>query len=495
MQDVLSLKSHVFPRQNIQKITSLTLSPKTRLNQSRIAVLSKGYNFAVSQMATHQISGIFVPLSLSNPASEHVYTIQDSGASLILVDKSLAHLVSPEMRDGVEVYYMDEIEARRVDDLGLLDEYVVKFSETCLSSTPATLVYTSGTTSRPKGVIHTHTSLAAQMQSMMDGWKWSERDYVLNVLPLHHVHGLVNVLGTSLAAGACCEMCDRMDVKAVWERWVKSLETGRSGDLGHITLFMAVPTIYVKLLAHYHDSPPEIQVKYRDACKQFRLMVSGSAALPTRVWNEWQSATGHRLLERYGMTEIGMALTNPLKESLRVPGMVGFPFPNVLTRVDVETGELGVKGPQVFKGYWKLPDKTAECFDEKGWFKTGDIVSTDRHGRFTVLGRASTDIIKVSGYKVGAVEIERVIGEVGWVTDVSVMGIEDLVKGEAVAALVVVDEKKLGSVELDVVQTLKTHCKTHLPHYKVPSVWKVTKELPRNIMGKVDKKKCKAMIV
>jgi malonyl-CoA/methylmalonyl-CoA synthetase len=211
------------------------------------------------------------------------------------------------------------------------------------------ILYTSGTSSRPKGVVTTHANIAAQIETLVEAWEWSADDRILLYLPLHHVHGIVNVVSCALWSGATCQMLPRFEENAVWD-----CIASRS-----ITLFMAVPTIYVKLIAAWDAASPERRAELSQACARLRLMVSGSAALPVGTLRRWKEISGHTLLERYGMTEIGMALSNPLRGE-RVPGSVGAPLPRVEVQLVGENGapvaagtpgEIEVRSPSVFAEY------------------------------------------------------------------------------------------------------------------------------------------------
>jgi malonyl-CoA/methylmalonyl-CoA synthetase len=258
---------------------------------------------------------------------------------------------------------------------------------------------------------------------------------------------------------------------------------------GDFTLFMAVPTIYVKLIAHHKE-------KFGDALivskknERFRLMVSGSAALPEPTFYAWRNITGHTLLERYGMTEIGMALSNPLHPvEKRIPGTVGTPLPFVSVKLDdpqfvdgVNQGELLVSGPTVFHEYWNKPEATAKTFKGE-WFVTGDLASIDQDGVYRILGRLNADIIKTGGYKVSALDIEHVMMSHPSIAECAVLGVPDKEWGERVAALVVLNKEK--TLALD---ELKEFLSEKLAKYKLPTILKFVKEIPRNQMGKVSKK-------
>jgi len=292
---------------------------------------------------------------------------------------------------------------------------------------------------------------------------------------LNHVHGIVNVTLCALAAGACCEAPGGFDAVHVWERLA-------SGDP---TLFMAVPTIYTRLIAAWGQADTSTRAAWSAGAAAARLMVSGSAALPVSTLERWRSITGQMLLERYGMTELGMALSNTLER--RVPGHVGVPLPGVDVRViddagrdvgDGEPGELLVRGPNVFAEYWRRPEATADAFVD-GWFRTGDVAVHEPDG-YRLLGRSSVDIIKSGGEKVSALEIEEVFRANRAVDDCAVVGIEDAEWGERVCAAVV-----LAPGAAETAESLRAWGKQRLAPSKVPSRYVIVHELPRNTLGKV----------
>ncbi len=384
-----------------------------------------------------------MPLQPHHPRSELEYIARDAGLSRVFSHKSLTFENSQPIQ-----------RASRSSSMALAKPML---------GDGALMIYTSGTTNKPKGVISTYASVSAQVSCLLEAWKWSSRDRILNVLPLHHVHGLVNILTCSLTAGALCELSDKFDAEQVWEKFAQ------------LTVFMAVPTIYTKLLAHWETQPSDKKEKWASAAHQLRLMVSGSAALPAPISDAWAQVTGHRLLERYGMTEIGMALSNPYEGPRRV-GTVGKPLPGVQVRL-VE-GEIQVQSATVFREYWRKPEATRESLTADGWFRTGDIAETDSEGYYKILGRASQDILKSGGYKISALEIESTLLEHPDLREVAVVGVLDPVWGERVAAVYVgtVSEVALGP-----------WLKERLAAYKVPSLWRCVEQLPRNAMGKVQK--------
>jgi malonyl-CoA/methylmalonyl-CoA synthetase len=292
------------------------------------------------------------------------------------------------------------------------------------------------------------------------------------------VHGVINVVSTSLWNTACCEFLPRFDAGATWERI----------GSGELTVFMAVPTIYMRLIGFYDAADERRREAMSAAARKLRLMVSGSAALPVEVLQRWREITGHTLLERYGMTEIGMALSNPL-EGRRVPGAVGQPLPGVQVRLVDESGaevqegtpgELEVRGPGLFSGYWDDERATREAFRD-GWFRTGDVAVLDG-GSYRILGRQSVDIIKTGGYKVSALEIEDVLLGNPDVEECAVVGTADPEWGERVTAVIVPREGARPTAE-----TLRGWAGERLAPYKVPSRVHFVERLPRNALGKVVK--------
>ncbi len=330
----------------------------------------------------------------------------------------------------------------------------------------------------------THANITAQITSLVDAWEWSGSDRIVLCLPLHHVHGIINVVCCALWSGATCHMLPRFDANAVWE-----LIAG-----GSITLFMAVPTVYVKLIAAWEAASPERRASLTEACGRLRLMVSGSAALPVSTLQRWKEISGHTLLERYGMTEIGMALSNPLHGE-RVPGSVGRPLPGVEVQLVGENGErvargrlgrLRCVGRGCFKEYWNRPEATREAFRD-GWFRTGDTAVVEG-GSYRILGRTNIDILKTGGHKLSALEIEETLREHPSIAECAVVGVPDPEWGERVAAAVVLR----GDEVLDLA-ALRAWAREVLAAYKLPSRLLVLEALPRNAMGKVVKPEVTAL--
>ena len=441
------------------------------LGEKRVAyLLPPGFSHVAIQWGIWRAGGIAVPLCTAHPPPEWEYVLRDSGAHLVFAHDSFAEQIRPV--------------ANRCG-LTLIDDATAESdsSSVRLPSIPpsrrAMILYTSGTTSRPKGVVSTHGNLEAQIEALVGAWGWQPQDHILHVLPLHHVHGIVNVLCCALWSGATCEMLPRFEAGEVWGRFVRS----------PLTLFMAVPTVYSRLIAAWEAAPPSQRKVWSRACAGMRLMVSGSAALPVAVLEKWQRISGHRLLERYGMTEIGMALSNPLKGERRA-GYVGSPLPGVEVRLvddqeePVETGtpgEIQVKGPGVFGEYWRRPEETRAAFTN-GWFRTGDVAVVEE-GCYRILGRQSVDIIKTGGYKVSALEIEEVLRTHPDIAECAVVGLPDREWGECVAAALVSRSGRSPAPD-----RLRLWAKARLAVYKVPRQFLQMDSLPRNLLGKVNKR-------
>jgi malonyl-CoA/methylmalonyl-CoA synthetase len=444
-------------------LAAVLLDGADDLAEARVALLcAPGHDFAVALLACWQAGAIAVPLHPSHPDAEIAHVLSDAEVSVIVTSDAHRH----HARRLADTHGLTFVPVATTSSIGPLLPDV-------RPERRALIVYTSGTTGRPKGVVHTHRSLMAMAEGMVEAWRWSPDDRILLVLPLHHVHGIANVVLCALWAGAVCEAPGGFDADATWERLGSS----------ELTLFMAVPTVYRRLIAAWDEADAYHQELWASGAAKARLMVSGSAALPVSTLERWAEITGHVLLERYGMTELGMVLSNSLDH--RVPGHVGEPMPGVELR-QLDDGELLVRGPQVFSAYWGRPSETAAAFVDDGWFRTGDVAVHDPDG-YRLLGRSSVDIIKTGGEKVSALEIEEVLRTHPAVADCAVVGVPDPEWGERVCAAVV----SAGSdSDPDLVpDDLRSWGKEQMAVYKVPSRYLVVDDLPRNALGKVVKPK------
>lgn len=446
------------------------LGEEKDLAEKRVAfIVPPGFGYVALKLGVWMAGGVSVPLGLAHSPREIEYVVRDSGAETVVFHPDLARKLEGACSGGgVRLRKLPDILRPARGELPPVRE-----------ERRAMIIYTSGTTSRPKGVVSTHLNIKAQINSMTEAWEWSPRDSILNVLPLHHLHGILNVVLCSLWSGARCVMMNGFSPRRVWDRFARK----------DLTLFMGVPTIYSKLIDCWEDSSAWERKRMSDSIRKLRLMVSGSSALPVSVLEKWKEISGHVLLERYGMTEIGMALSNPYG-SERLPGRVGFAMPGVEVGIFDERGErlgegsqgeIRVKGKSVFLEYWGKPRETESAFCE-GWFKTGDIAFLERGGPYRILGRKSADIIKSGGYKISALEIEEVLREHPLVEECAVVGITDPRWGERVGVALVLSEG--SSMELE---ELRDWASGKLAGYKLPTRLLLLPSLPRNSMGKVTK--------
>jgi malonyl-CoA/methylmalonyl-CoA synthetase len=451
------------------RVSHALLETTRDLDGQRVAyMIAPGCDYVTAQWGIWRAGGVAVPLALMHPAPELRYYLQDSGATRIIAGPEFVSILEPLAR---------ELNIPLLQLPGILDTPPAKHLPDVAPSRPALIIYTSGTTGKPKGVVITHANLDAQITALIEAWEWTPGDRIVNVLPLHHIHGILNVTCCALWAGASVEMAAKFDADAVWDRLAA----------GGLTLFMAVPTIYARLVKAWDAAPEARQRALTNACRALRLMVSGSAALPVATLERWRAISGHVLLERYGMSELGMALSNPLRGSRRA-GYVGMPLPRVEVRIvdeschDVPPGQPGtllVRGPAVFSEYLGKPEATAASF-HNGWFITGDVAVCE-DGWYRLLGRASVDIIKTGGFKVSALEIEAELREHLAIDDCAVVGVPDPEWGERVCAAII------AKGAAPALEDVRAWAKARMAPYKIPSRIVTVKDLPRNAMGKVVK--------
>lgn len=333
----------------------------------------------------------------------------------------------------------------------------------------AVILYTSGTTGRPKGAMITHGNLVANGQALQEAWEWKQDDVLLHALPIFHIHGLFVAIHSVLLGGSKMLFVERFNSKTVKQLLPKA------------TVMMGVPTFYTRLL----DDKDFTQ----DDCRNMRLFISGSAPLLEQTFHDFKERSGHTILERYGMTETGMNSSNPVHGD-RLAGTVGLPLPGVSARIvdgenniiDQGVGALQVKGDNVFKGYWKLPEKTAEEFTEDGYFMTGDMAEISSNGYISIVGR-NKDMVITGGYNVYPKEVELVLDEVQGIKESAVIGLPHKDFGEAVTAVIVVDDIQLVPTDSAII----TQLKQELASYKVPKKIITVDSLTRNTMGKVQK--------
>ncbi|WP_437526868.1 AMP-binding protein [Sorangium sp. So ce726] len=466
-------------------------SPSSLEGERILLLVSPGAAWVSAFLGTLLGGGIVLPLSALYPPAELEWLASDAGVRRIITDGDLTAVAAP-IAPGRAVLRVEDLErAAPGRDAAISD---------IAADDPALLLYTSGTTGKPKGALLTHRNLAVQAELLRAAWGFSDHDMLLHALPLHHLHGVVIALMTSLLAGSATRMLPRFDAQRV------AAEIARRS----VTSFMAVPTMYQRLFEHIDRGGAP---GFAAGAQALRLATSGSAALPVTLAERWRDLTGTIPLERFGMTEIGVGMSNPLDPGARRAGWVGFPLPTVEARITddagnawapgeqppgeqppgdppaprggaaVARGELWIRGPSVFKGYLGREDATAAAFQD-GWFRTGDVAERSSDGCFRLLGRTSVDILKSGGYKLSALEIEEALREHGAIAEVAVIGLPDEAWGERVVAVVVAAPGREAECATG---PLRAWAKERLAPYKVPRESIVVRALPRNAMGKVVK--------
>ena len=447
-------------------LTGLGLSKGDRV----AAQVEKSAQALFLYLGTLRAGLCFLPLNTAYQRAELAYFLKDAEPRVVVCrTQSVGTLTKLCNQAGVpHLYSLDEQgRGTLADALACVSP---EFKDPVLDETDlAVIVYTSGTTGRSKGAMVTHRNLTSNGQVLKDFWRFTENDVLLHALPIFHVHGLFVAVHTTLIAGARILFHRRFDPKAV------------IAALPGATAMMGVPTFYTRLLAD-----PALN---QETVKNVRVFISGSAPLLLDTFNEWRARTGQTILERYGMSEAGMITSNPY-EGERRGGTVGFPLPGVSVRVATgdarvlgpgEPGEVQIRGPNVFAGYWRMPEKTKEEFTADGWFHTGDVGQWSADGYLSIVGRAK-DLIISGGYNVYPKEIELVIDALQGVLESAVVGVPHPDFGEAVTAVVVQHD----DAALDEAAVI-AHVKSQIANYKVPKRIVFVKELPRNAMGKVQK--------
>ena len=443
--------------------------------------LPKGLAFILLHWAALRHGAISLPLNPASPSVELAYFLRDAGARFFF--RSAALPPPPEDLPELEQVLTvdpDRVDPDRVEAAAPFDGPAPTTAPLPFPELPAVMIYTSGTTGRPKGALLSHHNLAANTAALHEAWGWRRDDVLLHVLPLFHVHGLFVALQNAWYAGATVHLRRRFDAGTT----LADLKSGA------YSVFMAVPTIHARLLQH----PDSAQCDFR----HLRLVTSGSDRLPDAIFQQFEERFGYRLLERYGMTETGMNLSNPLHGERR-RGSVGLPLPGVAARVvdrgsgavlaDDTVGELQIRGAHVFRGYWRRPEQTASAFTADGWLRTGDLASRAADGYYTLHGR-SGDLIISGGENVYPPEVERVLALHPAVAAVAVIGRADERWGERPLAVIVPQEPLEDEDRL--IAKLRRHCSEQLAAYKCPDHFRFVEALPRNAMGKVQKEALRA---
>jgi len=441
---------------------------------SRIAVqVEKSVEAMLLYLATLRAGYVFLPLNTAYQSAEVEYFIGNAEPAVVVCSsKNFGWVSKIAFKAGTQnVFTLDD------DRTGSLlnrathcsDQHTVAQTH---ADDLAAILYTSGTTGRSKGAMLTHGNMLSNAQVLKDYWGWKPGDVLIHALPIFHVHGLFVALHGALINGSKMIWCAKFDAQFVIKKMPEA------------TVFMGVPTLYVRLL---NDAGLD-----KNTVRNMRLFVAGSAPLLIETFNEWQTRTDHTILERYGMSETAMLTSNPYDttKNERRGGTVGFSLPGVDLRVQDDDGkalginEIGgiqVKGPNVFKGYWRMPEKTKEEFTADGFFKTGDVGKIDEHGYITIVGR-SKDLIISGGYNVYPAEIEGYINDLSGVLESALVGVPHPDFGEVGVAVVIAKADATFKPE-----AIITALKSKLANFKIPKQCFVVAELPRNTMGKVQK--------
>ena len=441
---------------------------------SRVAVqVEKSVEAMMLYLATLRAGYVFLPLNTAYQSAEIEYFIGNAEPAVVVcASKNFGWVSKIAFKAGTQnVFTLDD------DRTGSLLERAAHCSDQHTIAVKqaddlAAILYTSGTTGRSKGAMLSHGNMLSNAQVLKDYWGWKPGDVLIHALPIFHVHGLFVALHGALLNGSKMIWLAKFDPKLVVKK------------LPEATVFMGVPTLYVRLL-----NEPGLD---KNAVRNLRLFVAGSAPLLIETFNKWQEKTGHTILERYGMSETAMLTSNPYDASQgeRRGGTVGFALPGVSLRVQnddgqaLSTGEIGgiqVKGPNVFKGYWRMPEKTKEEFTTDGYFKTGDVGKIDERAYITIVGR-SKDLIISGGYNVYPAEIEGYINDMAGVAESALVGVPHPDFGEVGVAVVIA---KPGAVLK--ADAIISALKSKLANFKIPKQCFVVAELPRNTMGKVQK--------
>ena len=452
-------------------IASFLLGKKSDLLEQRIGILvNPNIDYVTILWGIWKSGGVAVPLSLSATENELKHYITDSGINIIISSKNCEQKQNIPNINDLKLINVENLETHIKTPLPRLS-----------LERRAMIIYTSGTTNKPKGVVSTHKNIEAQITALTEAWHWSKEDHIPLFLPLHHIHGIINSLCCPLFVGAKTTMLGSFNVDRICEE-ISSKD---------FTVFTAVPTIYFSLIDKLEESNDKNII---NGFRKMRLMMSGSAALASEIHKKWKNLTGQELLERYGMTEVGMALSNKI-DGERRPGSVGIPLPGVEIKLEDdegkiitdegEAGQVMIRGPQVFLEYINLSEKTKDSFKE-GWFLTGDVAMLEK-GYFKLLGRDSIDVIKSGGYKISALEIEDILLGHPNIKECAVIGKEDKKWGQIVVSAIVIREKELS------IEEVQKWCSKSLSGYKIPRIIKIIEELPKNSMGKITKTKLKKL--
>jgi malonyl-CoA/methylmalonyl-CoA synthetase len=473
-RDFLSSDHGSVKFENIHEETGFYVAMFSNIGISKgdrvVVQVDKSIEAVLLYLACLRYGAIYIPLNTAYTKEELRYFLSDSMPELFVCDPRNENSMR-ELANELKLNNVLSMNSRKEGTLfhKLSEVQSSSFVEVCNNDDLAAILYTSGTTGRSKGAMLTHNNLLSNALVLLDYWAWEENDILLHALPIFHVHGLFVALNCALLNVSKVIFLDFFDSKRV------------ISELPNSTVMMGVPTFYVRLLNQ--------QSFNKSVCQNMRLFISGSAPLLSETFNSFEERTGMRILERYGMSETSMITSNPYSGN-RVAGTVGFFLPTVSGRIVNENGEeaangeigiLEMKGPNVFKGYWKMPEKTKLEFTHDGYFITGDMASMDCEGRITIVGREK-DLIISGGYNVYPKEVEIVLDMIRFVKESCVIGLPHSDFGEAVTALIILKE-----TTLDFEENIKLILNDKLAKFKHPKKILLLEEIPRNTMGKVQK--------
>ncbi|XOV81489.1 MAG: AMP-binding protein [bacterium] len=445
----------------VQRLGELGVRPGDRVV---VQVEKSPYNLAL-YLATLCVGGVYVPLNTAYTDAELQYFVEDAAPALFVGSRARTDVTSATLDAQGGGSFFAELPVITVSDSDDQQGLLIEPRE---GDDLAAILYTSGTTGRSKGAMLSHANLMTNAQALIAAWGWQADDVLLHALPIFHVHGLFIASHCALLSGTPM-------------RWMNKFDADRvQHALADCTVMMGVPTFYTRLLAL-----PDFPVVKLD---HMRLFICGSAPLTEQVFEQWRSRTGHTILERYGMSETIINTSNPLHGD-RLPATVGFALPGLELRIaddrgqTLPAGEVGtieVKGPSVFCGYWRMPEKTASEFREDGYFITGDLGTMDAEGRLSIVGRAK-DLVISGGYNIYPKEVERALDEMPEVSESAVIGVPHPDFGEALVAVIVPTGAPVNLAQIDAALA------GQLARFKQPKRVVNVAELPRNTMGKVQK--------
>lgn len=462
--------SYTYLEQETARIAHFLTNQGVRKGDRVAVQVEKSPHVLFLYLACLRAGFVYLPLNTAYTKSELSYFLENAEPRVVVCKSEAKELFSNFKNDSLKhIFTLDTNEQGSLIDQSR-DTAAEFDTVSCEPDDIAVILYTSGTTGRPKGAMITHCNLAANGLALQQTWDWQQSDVMLHALPIFHIHGLFVACHNVLLGGSKMLFVEKFDSKTIIQLLPKA------------TVFMGVPTFYTRLLDDKNFTP--------DVCKNMRLFISGSAPLLEQTFEDFKQRSGHTILERYGMTETGMNTSNPVKGE-RIAGTVGLPLPGVEARIvdennqsvkDGSVGVLQVKGDNVFKGYWRMPEKTAEEFTTDDFFITGDMAQYNEQGYISIVGR-NKDMVITGGYNVYPKEVELLLDESAGVKESAIIGLAHKDFGEAVTAVVVADDINNPPNETE----LKSRLKEQLASYKTPKKIIFIDQLPRNTMGKVQK--------